>query len=432
MKSWLRRLANSFSRKPERAAETTWHAEDFRPAPERPAPLDPWAAELAVATLREATAPPTIPPPISAPLPGLEVPAPEEVTAQIASGCAALSQDATSWPERDTSHSYTSPLPESFPPESNAPALDWFEPEASQPHASATADNDILPNGTAPDVIQSAPHDASAAPVCLADWGDFDAIDPPPGFAASTVTLSDEFDLPDYDPDLSQRLGDAEWAAKAPRDSLARQRAAMIAALLDVTSRHEAETALQWLEAFFLEHRWSATFRALETAALEGLDFPTLQAMAALKDIWAERPEWWLRRTRTVRANLGGTATERMPRGDTALSWRLARRICLARCDFLPEDMIDPDWLAEWYALSPNEPGASFFPTFLAEKVQALLAEALHEGLIAKARDYEPPSQGHHRLAPRQPLTCGPDGEMISPVMVDATGQRKNEVKDDS
>ena len=35
MKSWLRQLANRFSRKPEPTAETTWHAEDFRAAPDR-------------------------------------------------------------------------------------------------------------------------------------------------------------------------------------------------------------------------------------------------------------------------------------------------------------------------------------------------------------------------------------------------------------
>ncbi len=284
----------------------------------------------------------------------------------------------------------------------------------------------------APGFIRPALDDPSAAPVCLEDWSDFAPVDPSLGFVAATGTLIDEFELPDYDPDLTQRLGDAEWAAKAPRDSLARQRAAMIAALLNVTSRHEAEAALKWLEWFFLEHRWSATFRALETAALDGLDFPTLQAMAALKQIWAERPEWWLRRIRIVRANLGGTATERLPRGDTALSWRLARRICLARCDFPPEEMIDPDWLAEWYALSPNEPGASFFSAFLDEKTESMLAEALHEGLIAKARDYEPPPLGHHRLAPRQPLLCGPDGEMVSPVMVEATGQKQRKTEDDS
>lgn len=153
--------------------------------------------------------------------------------------------------------------------------------------------------------------------------------------------------------------------------------------------------------------------------------------MAALKDIWAERPDWWLRRIRTNRATLGGTATERLPRGDTALSWRLARRICLARCDFPPEEMIDPDWLAEWYALPPDDPGASFFTSFLDEKAAAMLAEALHEGLAAKASEYEPPSQGHHHLAPRRPLLCRPDGELVSPVMVEATGQRQRRTEDD-
>jgi hypothetical protein len=36
-----------FSRKPEPAASTTWHAEDFQPAPEPPAVADPWAPDAA-------------------------------------------------------------------------------------------------------------------------------------------------------------------------------------------------------------------------------------------------------------------------------------------------------------------------------------------------------------------------------------------------
>jgi hypothetical protein len=210
------------------------------------------------------------------------------------------------------------------------------------------------------------------------------------------------------------------------------QRAGMMAALLDVTSRHEVEAALQWLEAFFLEHRWASTFQAIETAALEGLDFPTLRAMAELKEVWTERPEWWLRRLHTNRGNLGGTPTERLPRGETALSWRLARRIGLARCDLPPEEMIDPDWLAEWYVLPPLAPGASFFTAFLQEKADAILAEALHEGLTAKAREYEFPEEGRHRLAPRQLLRCVPDGELVSPEMVEATGQPRRKNDDDS
>jgi hypothetical protein len=308
-------------------------------------------------------------------------------------------------------------------------------PAWNVPQAAGEAEfdgQDFTPPAHASSLSEVSIHDRRDSPAPSADWDDFAPADAASSPAATAVAHDDDFDLPEYDPGLSQRLGDAEWAAEAPQDSLARQRAAMITALLDVTTRHEAEAALQWLEAFFLEHRWSATFRALETAALEGLDFPTLQAMAALKDIWAERPEWWLYRIRTTRANLGGTATGQLPRGDIALSWQLARRICLARRDFPPEEMIDPDWLAEWYALSPGEPGANFFTAFLDEKVQATLAEALHEGLVAKARDFEPSSHGHHRLAPRRPLLCGPDGGMVSPVMVEVTGERQRKTDDDS
>ncbi|MFN7633657.1 MAG: hypothetical protein ACK5PI_02910, partial [Acetobacteraceae bacterium] len=132
------------------------------------------------------------------------------------------------------------------------------------------------------------------------DWDDVTPAEPSPA-AAPSAAWDDAFDLPDYDPDLSQLLGDAGWAAREPAESLARQRAGMIAALLDVTSRREAEAAMHWLEAFFREQRWASTFRALETAALEGLNFPTLKAMAELREIWAERPEWWVRRVNTTR-----------------------------------------------------------------------------------------------------------------------------------
>jgi len=553
MKSWLRNLANSFSRKPEPAAETTWHAEDFQAAPDRPAVADPWAPDAAsnVGRQRPARARDAAAPTQSVPADGLPPRiAPEHSLAAVEPGRAAqndagdmaapahrqdASPDAPSLRAHlsEAASSFTAPDPEAAELAVGAvrtPPLDVAETDVAPaellragPSGAMAAASDVAPKEasaraerapleqeanlapappggefrwrdipqagslpgaevppsqessetTAPDsdgaefTPSDAPgahqarnvphtageakfagqhvapparsaslngigiHDRPEAPAPSADWDDFKPVDAALPSAASAGFHDDGFDLPEYDPGLSQRLGDAEWAGNVPRDSLARQRAAMIAALLDVTSRHEAETALQWLEAFFLEHRWSATFRALETAALEGLDFPTLQAMAALKDIWAETPEWWLRRIRITRANLGGTATERLPRGDTALSWRLARRICLARCDFPPEEMIDPDWLAEWHALSPNETGASFFTAFLDEKVGAMWAEALHKGLAAKAYDYEPPSLGHHRLAPRQPLPCGPGGEMVSPVMVDAIGQRQRKTEDD-
>lgn len=536
MKSWLRKLADSFSRRPEPVAETTWHAEDFGAAPDRPAVADPWAPDAAPTALRECPAPALDVAPLTQPAPAREFPQLAGPTVQAASSARndagnaeALFQTNDTSPEPPppaTGQPWSAPSLTRTEPEdpesavearlgsveaddaatalarpapsgamaaaSHAEAVTVLEPEAGLtptapeaelgwddvwpasalrdeeatqsrdgagttapeaggdeiapigppdapwaehvPQAASVAEftwEDVTPPASAASLTRISDPDRLERTALFADWNDFAPGDPaaPPPISASAQ--DDDFDLPEYDPGLSQRLGDAEWAAKAPRDSLARQRAGMIAALLDVTSRYEAEAAWQWLEAFFLEHRWSATFRALETAALEGLDFPTLRAMAALKDIWAERPDWWLRRIRTNRATLGGTPTERLPRGDTALSWRLARRICLARCDFPPEEMIDPDWLAEWYALPSADPGASFFTSFLDEKAGAMLVEALHEGLAAKASEDEPPSQGHHHLAPRRPLPCGPDGELVSPVMVEATGQRQRRTEDD-
>lgn len=524
MKSWLRKLANSFSRQPEPVAETTWHAEDFRAAPDRPAVADPWAPDAAPTALRERPAPAPDVAPLMQPAPARELPPradPQRTGPTIEAAGSARNDAGDEGALLQTQGTSPEPPPSPAGPPWSATALPRTEPADAEPAAEAPPDAVEADDGpmaparaASSGAMAAASHAAAVAPpepeACAAalqdeeapqsrdgagatapeaegddiaspgpldapqgkdvpqaasdeefawedvtppasavsftgisdpdrpqgtapftDWDDFAPGDPAPPPPVSASAYNDDFDLPEYDPGLSQRLGDAEWAAKAPRDSLARQRAGMIAALLDVTSRREAEAALQWLEAFFLEHRWSATFRALETAALEGLDFPTLRAMAALKDIWAERPDWWLRRIRTNRATLGGTATERLPRGDTALSWRLARRICLARCDFPLEEMIDPDWLAEWYALPPDDPGASFFTSFIDEKAAAMLAEALHEGLAAKASEYEPPSQGHHRLAPRRPLRCGPDRELVSPVMVEATGQRQRRTEDD-
>lgn len=540
MKSLLRRLTNSFLPKPEAVAETTWHPEDFRAAPDRPALADPWAPDAGPTALRERPAAVPDAAPLAQPAPVEGLPprvAPQDAMPRIKAARAARTgaggegaplqaQDASPEPPPSAAEllwSATSLIrrkPADAQPAAKAPpdatetqdaptvpacaagsgamaaasraqAAAPLEPVSGSaptapearlgwddaPPAAALRDQEVLQSqdgagATAPeeegdDIASPGPPDARRAeeapqaasevgfvwesvtlPAGAAsftgisvpdrpqetapytDWDDFAPGDPAPPPPVLASAYDDDFDLPEYDPGLSQRLGDAEWAAKAPRDALARQRAGMIAALLDVTSRREADAALQWLEAFFLEHRWPATFSALEAAALEGLDFPTLRTMSALKDIWAERPDWWLRRIRTNRATLGGTATEQLPRGDTALSWRLARRICLARCDFPPEEVIDPDWLMEWFTLPPDEPGASFFTSFLDEKAAGVLAEALHEGLAAKAREDEPPSQGQ-RLAPRRPLPCGPAGELVSPVMVDVTGQPKKRTDDD-
>jgi len=269
------------------------------------------------------------------------------------------------------------------------------------------------------------------SPAAFMDWDDFGPAEVSPAPSEPAGTITDDFELPDYDPALSQRLGDAPWPDPAPPAACARQRAAMITALLDVTSRKEAQAALAWLEAFFLEHHWSSTFRAIEALALDGVDFATLRAMAALREIWADRPEWWLQRIPTTRFNLGGTATTQLRRGDIALSWTIARRLCLARQDFLPEEIIDPEWLAEWYALPPTASGAMFFTTFLQDKVDGALAAELHDGLTAKALEEEPASR-IHRLGVVSNFRDHGDGELISLTMVDLTSRRQRKLDDDS
>lgn len=612
MKSWLRNLVNSFSRKPQAAAQTSWHAEDFQPAPERPAVADPWAPETVPTALHERPTPAPDPAPAEPREPAApaysDVPAAPAGIAPAAEGTRYPQRDAPGYglplfqqdkpkgqhlPSADAAKTRAGPVPtqlafrwkadqpsateaaspapvpadapdlpsqvghsgdvapDKHPPSSvdlatsrsdhrdggpstevgpPAPCANTVVPVLSgvvrppiaieadrgrkvpvavtepndggrlkpgEPHDTRTppTDGDDMVAGeppqwgtasaspagdledekpppleipfTAPETpgddvsspgdnspqpaaeaifewgdVASTPADPiisqpgeqepPAAPAVFTDWDDFAPVAPPPPPTAFAAPRDDDFELPEYDPRLSQRLGDANWAATKPHDALARQRAGMIAALLEVTSRHEAQAALQWLEDFFQEHRWAATFRAIESAALEGLDFPTLRAMAELKEIWAERPDWWLRRVFSTRGNAGGTPTQQMPSGATALSWRLARRICLARCDYPPDEMIDCEWLAEWYDLPSHAPGAQFFTAFLQEKAETMLAEALHEGLAAKAREYEPFIEAPQRLAPRRPLRCGAEEDMISPEMVDLTVQRQRKVEDDS
>lgn len=317
-----------------------------------------------------------------------------------------------------------------------------FPPEPVVPVPGGTSLADYLPAATSLPTTAAAVHELGRAaqpeanrpapPLgTITDWDDFGSTkeSPTPNEPAPTVT--DDFDLPDYNQDLSQRLGDATWADPAPSAARARQYAATIASLLDVTSRQEAQAAMSWLEAFFLEHCWPATFRAIEIAALDGLDFRTLRVMAALREVWADRPEWWLRRTPTTPFNIGGTATTRLVRGDIALSWTLSRRLCLARQDFPPEDIIDPEWLAEWYVLPPMAPGALFFTAYLQEKVDGVLAAELHDGFTAKALEDEPVLP-FHRLGVLPNLRDDRDGEMISLTMVDLTSRRQRKLDDDS
>jgi hypothetical protein len=214
--------------------------------------------------------------------------------------------------------------------------------------------------------------------------------------ASATNIESFDFDLPEYDPELSQKLGVDDPAEVAPPLIRARERAALIAALLDAATRQEQGVALTWLVDLFMRYRSGATFQAIETAAFEGLDFPTLKAMAELREIWADRPDWWVCRFRQRSSDSWNSGAYQMPNGATALSWTLARRICLARSDLPPEDMIDEDWLGEWFALPHGAPGFVSFTAYLHDKISREAARLLAEGLQSMARyeDSEERSDG--------------------------------------
>jgi hypothetical protein len=235
-------------------------------------------------------------------------------------------------------------------------------------------------------------------------------------------------DLPDYDPLLTQRLGSEQWAVAILPVVRARVRAAAIAALLDVSSTRELQAALVWLEDFFQRRPAGATFGALERAALEGLDFPTLRAMDELRQAWEERPEYWVTRVRSSPASGHSTATMRLANGGTALSWVDARRICRARCDLPPDHMIDPEWLSEWLTSHPGARSAISFAQYVADKVVHFAAQDIDTGLCARARA-EDPTEWFDQLGASRKILDPREGRPVSVRMVDVVGPRKK--KDD-
>ena len=166
-------------------------------------------------------------------------------------------------------------------------------------------------------------------------------------------------------------------------------RAAAIASLLEVTSRRELQAALTWLEDFFQRRPAAATFSALERTAQKGLDLPTLRAMDELRQVWEERNEYWVTRVRPSAASGHTTPTMRLANGATALSWVAAHRICCAREDLPPEDMIDPEWLDEWLALPPSARSPISFAEYVTEKVGNIAAYDMYVGMRARARAEE-------------------------------------------
>ncbi len=152
-----------------------------------------------------------------------------------------------------------------------------------------------------------------------------------------------------------------------------RRRVEAVTNLLDPGNSIEHERARGLLTDLFERHDHPSTFHALRSAATAGLDVQTLEAMIELKELWAMRSEWWYRRSRDQ--------VVEMERGPNALSWKLARRVCLARWQYPPESMIDDEWFEEWLGLPPRAPGHHDFVAFVREKIEGRASHDLCAGL---------------------------------------------------
>jgi hypothetical protein len=67
--------------------------------------------------------------------------------------------------------------------------------------------------------------------------------------------------------------------------------------------------------------------------------------------------------------------------GAAAMTWALARRVCLARDAYPPEDMVDPEWVREWLLVERGEPGYLDFAHFVDLKVANVAGASVEFGL---------------------------------------------------
>jgi hypothetical protein len=110
--------------------------------------------------------------------------------------------------------------------------------------------------------------------------------------------------------------------------------------------------------------------------------------MVALRQHWAERRDWWGRRSGRT-----GEIFE-ADGGARALTWRAARRICEARSDFPPEVMIEDDWFSDWIRLFPGEPGYISFLAFIETRIAESSVKDLWTGLDAEETKENPTEFG--------------------------------------
>lgn len=191
----------------------------------------------------------------------------------------------------------------------------------------------------------------------------------------------DEFEDEQQRPDW---LWEAEEEPKHRRS--ARAKAADIVRLLDLHTAARRDGALDVLTTLFEDFQHHATFRALHDLALSDPSFENLRRAIELRSVWADRPDWWRSR------NIEGFAP--VANGPQALSWKLAHRLAVARCEYDPLYVISEDWLEEWNRLRPGDAGYLRFPEFLAYKASELEASLLFAGLIFSKEDpvYPEPS----------------------------------------
>ena len=175
-----------------------------------------------------------------------------------------------------------------------------------------------------------------------------------------------EIELFDYDEEAHQSVWDDDPEDVADLPLRARQKAAEVISRLSFTSQRERHAILPWLIDLFQHRNHPTTYRAILAAVDSGVSSETLRNMAALRDIWEDRQEWWLGRYGW------GRSVRTLRNGDTALTWKLARSICEARSDFPPEYMIDDSWVYEWLCLPPYDDKCRNFPQFIGMKVMAV------------------------------------------------------------
>ena len=190
-----------------------------------------------------------------------------------------------------------------------------------------------------------------------------------------------EQDIPDYDPEARQSPWGEDQREDDPALRGARAKAGHLVSLLEFERLSQRDWARRYLTEIFEHLNHPATFRALRELCTEGLEFRFLRTMIELRSAWGQRTEWWRYRAYgEIKQN---------PRGYSAMTWRLARRVCLAREEYPPDAMIDEEWLDEWLALSPGATGYISFPEYVGAKVDHLDAEALDDGLRSIVEPWE-------------------------------------------